>query len=227
MSVLQDSENCLSKLQSSEVIFIQIGANDGVMSNDYLHSFIQKEQWKGILIEPVPWIFERLKKNYAHIPHLHFENVAISDSRRVADFYVVDPESEYLKEHPELVNQAGGPWGDQKGSLDRSQVERAASHYSEVKIVSLPVQCVTLQDIVEKYQLRRIDLLQIDTEGHDDVILLSIDYTNLAPQMIIFEHSHLSFDRYLHCIAHLQLYGYEVVYTGVLDTIVSRNAAAS
>lgn len=205
-----------------EVVFMQIGANEGIMSNDFLHPLILTKRWKGILIEPVPWIFEKLKKNYAHVPGLYFENVAISDIRKESEFYVVDHDTEFFKNNPHLINQSGGPWGDQKGSLDRALVEREVSMYKEVQIKSITVQCLTFQDVVEKYQLPRVDLLQIDTEGHDDVILLSIDYKKMAPVLIVFEHSNMPFERYLSCIAHLQSFGYEVVYTSLLDTVVSK-----
>ena len=94
-----------------EVVFMQIGANEGIMSNDFLHPLILAKRWKGILIEPVPWIFEKLKKNYAHVPGLYFENVAISDIRKKSEFYVVDHDTEFFKNNPHLINQSGGPWG--------------------------------------------------------------------------------------------------------------------
>lgn len=206
----------------SDVIFIQIGANEGVMSNDFLHPFILEKKWKGVLIEPVPSIFKKLQQNYAHIPNLYFENVAISDSKKQADFFVVDSETEFFKNNPALVNQAGGPWGDQKGSLDLAHVVKHSSAISDVQYKSISVQCLTFQDIVNKYELPKVDLLQMDTEGHDDVILLSIDFAKMAPRLIIFEHEHLSFERYFACIAHLQSFGYEIVYTGVYDTVIAR-----
>ncbi|MCX6991491.1 MAG: FkbM family methyltransferase [Chlamydiae bacterium] len=211
--------------KESGIIFIQIGANEGVMSNDFLHPFILEKKWKGILIEPVPSIFKKLQKNYAHIPNLHFENVAISDRKKQAEFFVVDSETEFFKNNPGLVNQAGGPWGDQKGSLDRDHVVKHSSAISDVQYKSISVQCLTFQDIIEKYQLPKVDLLQMDTEGHDDVILLSIDYAKIAPRLIIFEHEHLSFERYFACITHLQSFGYEVAYTGVYDTVIMRTIA--
>ena len=44
-----------------------------------LREFILKYHWKGVLIEPQPDVFERLKANYAGLNDaLSFENVAIS-----------------------------------------------------------------------------------------------------------------------------------------------------
>ena len=66
--------------------FIQIGANDGVMS-DPLNKFVRKFKWKGILIEPQKKEFIKLKKNYNDCDGLIFENLAISDKEGNIDLY--------------------------------------------------------------------------------------------------------------------------------------------
>lgn len=208
-----------------DVIFIQIGSNEGPMHSDPLSSLIIKENWKGVLIEPVPKIFEKLKRNYANCPHLYFENVAISDTRKVCDFYIVDEDAELVKNNPEWVSEIGGPWGDLVGSLHRDHLLTCKPPLTDKEIKTLQVPCVTLQDIVDKYQLERVDLIQMDAEGHDAVILLSIDFNKIKPKMILFEHAFMSFDTYMECIAYLQSHGYSVIHTGILDTVVSNPSA--
>src|SRR5690348_13962179 len=112
----------VTDLMSDPTIFIQIGSNEGVMSTDPLCALILKEHWQGVLIEPVPRIFEKLKENYAGCPQLHFENVAISTTRKICNFYVVDENAEIVKKNPHWTNEAGGLWGDLVGSLDRNHV---------------------------------------------------------------------------------------------------------
>lgn len=204
-----------------EVIFIQVGSNEGVMGTDPLCAFILGYQWKGVLIEPVPRIFEKLKQNYASCNRLFFENVAISDTRKTTEFYVVDETSEFFKTHTDLVNEVGGHWGDLVGSLDKEHVLKCKPLLSDKEIKSIQVECVTLQDIVDKYQLDRVDLIHIDAEGHDDAILYSIDFEKIKPKLILFEHNHMSIERYFGCIAHLQARDYSVIYTSNLDTLVA------
>ena len=194
------------------------------MPTDPLCPFILHQNWRGILIEPVPKIFEKLKKNYAGYPHLHFENVAISDTRKTCEFYVVDENSDYLKNNPQLKNECGGPYGDLVGSLDKNHVLRCKPDLTEKDIKVLQVPCVTLQDIVDKYHLDRIDVLHIDAEGHDEKILLSIDYNRISPQFIIFEHSAMPFDRYLFLLDYLSSHGYSRVDSTHLDTMVRKLA---
>ena len=43
--------------------FVQIGAYDGI-SNDPVYPHLKNKRWKGILIEPVPYIFNRLLESY-------------------------------------------------------------------------------------------------------------------------------------------------------------------
>lgn len=206
-----------------DVIFIQIGSNEGVMASDPLCSLILKEGWKGVLVEPVPHIFERLKKNYAGRPYLFFENAAVSDKRGRRPFYIVDEEAEFFKKNPHLVNEVGGPWGSLVSSFDRDYILKHKPGLTEREIKTIEVECITLEDIVDKYRLGRIDVIHMDTEGHDGAILLSINFNRLKPKIIIFEHAHMTFERYLACIHHLNLHGYCVAYTGSLDTIVAKS----
>lgn len=206
-------------MESQEVIFIQVGSNEGIMDTDPLCSFILNDKWRGVLIEPVPRIFEKLKKNYAGHSQLNFENVAISNTRKISEFYVVDETAEFFTLHPSMKNEAGGLWGDLIGSLDRDHIFKCKPILSDAEIKTIQVPCLTLQDIVDKYQFDHVDVIHLDAEGHDDVILLSINFEKIQPKLIIFEHVHLTFDRYQSCIEHLQNHGYSVIHTGLLDTI--------
>ena len=214
------ASNISCPFSKDDVIFIQIGSNEGMMPTDPISSFILKEDWKGILIEPVPAIFEKLKQNYADRPHLYFENVAISDSRRICDFYIVDEGADFFKIHPHLINEVGGPYGSLVGSLNREHIFKCKSALTDKEIKTISVQCMTFQDIIDKYQLDHVDVVQIDAEGHDAAILLSIDFEKIQPKIIIFEHNHMTFEIYRECMKKLELSGYSVIYTGPLDTIV-------
>lgn len=70
------------------VSFLQIGSNDGI-SGDPLNKFINNYNWKGILVEPIPFLFEKLKRNYFHKKsNLIFYNIAISaEAEGEKDFF--------------------------------------------------------------------------------------------------------------------------------------------
>jgi FkbM family methyltransferase len=69
------------------VTLVQVGANDGTL----LSAPIRRFGWTGILIEPVPFIFEMLKSNYADVSGLVLLNIAIhaQDDGGKVPFYSV------------------------------------------------------------------------------------------------------------------------------------------
>lgn len=49
------------------VRFIQLGASDG-LKHDLLRPFVIGRKWKGVLVEPIPDSFEKLKKIMQNFP---------------------------------------------------------------------------------------------------------------------------------------------------------------
>ena len=49
--------------RSPEFFFIQVGANDG-RTGDPIRKHIERYQWRGLLLEPLPNVFEVLTRNY-------------------------------------------------------------------------------------------------------------------------------------------------------------------
>jgi FkbM family methyltransferase len=196
------------------VKFIQVGSNVGVMETDFVSNLVFEEGWEGVLIEPVPWLFTKLKANYAGCNGLHFENVAISDKREVRDLYVVNPEKVKRGDDGSYV---GAQWG----SFTLDHVKKCPLDLPDDHFTSLKVQCVTIADIVKKYQLEETALLHIDAEGAEAIILHSIDFHRWKPKMIVFEHVHMGPDTYFTLIQHLGVEGYDVLATEVLDTVLA------
>ena len=52
-------------LNKPEGFFLDIGAHDGVTGSNTF--FFEKLGWDGICLEPIPSVFDKLKKNCAHI----------------------------------------------------------------------------------------------------------------------------------------------------------------
>jgi len=72
------------------------------------------------------------------------------------------------------------------------------------------VKCVTLKDLLQKYNIKNIDLLQIDVEGHEYKIIRSIDFNVIRPKIIHYENKHLNIDDNKECVALLKAKGYTV-----------------
>lgn len=171
--------------QKKDVFFIQIGANDGFVS-DPLYKFIRRDKWQGVLIEPVDYLFKQLKANYAPINtdnQLNFEQVAISNDTGSKEFYYVKSFTPSA-EMPVYLNQ--------QGSFNKEHLQKVKENFPKVEIGKMTIPCQTISNIIKKYKPKQVDLIHIDTEGHDYHIVKSIDFESTKPNMVFFEHRHIT-----------------------------------
>jgi FkbM family methyltransferase len=193
LNALEPKQKVLLKYQQEHpsVFFVQIGSNDG-KSNDPLNYFIVKKKWKGVLVEPVRSVFSLLKENYAHIPSLIFENVAISDHNGKTKFYRIKTEGADLPQ-----------WYTQLGSFNKSVLLSHEKHIPNIQqlIIEEEVEVVTIQDLLNKHKISRVNVLHIDTEGYDYEIIKTINFSTLRIDILIFEHIHLSEEKYKECMS--------------------------
>ena len=194
------------------VFFIQVGSNDG-RTGDPLWTFRRYPHWRGILVEPVNYVFQRLVTNYSPWRHRFiFENAAIAREGGTRTFHYFD-QSDTLT--------AGY---DQLGSLDGQLLQRRARALPGANIVSASVNCLTFSQLCEKHHVSRLDLLHIDAEGADGEILEQVDFTKYRPGVLFYEHKHLSTADQQHTNQRLGRAGYECVRIGI-DTLAVRRAS--
>lgn len=170
---------------SKAVRFVQVGSNDG-MHNDPIYAMSSSSDlWSGILIEPVPYLIERLKMNYNYADRFIFENVAIGrQPGKVPFYYVSDRAQHELSDLPE--------WHDQLGSFDKQHILKHGLAQIEPFIEVMNVEVCTLEQVLVRNKWHSIDLLHIDAEGYDWEVLSGVDLRTLNPEMVIIEHAHLS-----------------------------------
>jgi len=71
-------------------------------------------------------------------------------------------------------------------------------------IEELDVKCMSLDRLLEKHEIEKLDLIQIDAEGYDWKILSQLDLRKYKPEMIIFENANLEETEKKEAIAFLQ-----------------------
>jgi|tagenome__1003787_1003787.scaffolds.fasta_scaffold20982593_4 FkbM family methyltransferase len=198
--------------------FVEIGSNDGEQ-HDHLRPFILSRPWRGIMVEPVPYVFERLRTNYEAYGRIALENVAVGDADGQLPFYhLAEPSPSELASLPD--------WYDGVGSFSREAVAGHVAHIPDIekRIVCREVSVVTFDTLLKRSQASHVDLLLIDTEGHDWEILRSIDFARWRPRLVIYEHYHLTPTARAATREHLGLVGYETMEEGFdtfcLDTSV-------
>jgi len=155
---------------------VQIGSNIG---NDDLTTIIVANYiFKGIvpeiliLVEPMSLHNDTLLKNYSWIKNLIIENLVVDVVSNVEKdfFYHLDNIPKY-----EVASLSKDHIMRYDGDLDR--------------IVSLKIKTININDLFRKYNLKDIDILFIDAEGHDDTIIYSIDFDNFNIKKIYFENA--------------------------------------
>jgi FkbM family methyltransferase len=198
--------------KNKTAFFIQIGSNNGV-NNDPLRRFILDKKLTGILIEPVSYIFQELKKNYPPGMDLIFENIAIAEFDGDKDFY-------RLKK----TDDGNLPvWYDQLGSFNRDVILKHKAEIPDLEkhLITEKISCLTFNSLIRKHDLKKIDLIHIDTEGFDYEVIKLIDFSVISPDMIIYEHKHLSVEDNAACRRLLEQIGYSLVIDGN-DTLAKR-----
>ena len=192
-----------------QVRFIQVGANDGEQQ-DPLHDAIRRFGWSGIMVEPVPFVFERLQRTSGALPGVILENVAIAADDGEAPFHHLTPAG------------PGGEvpaWADGLGSfsLEVIRSHREAIPDIEQRIVTTVVPTMTFDRLRATHGVDRLDVLHVDTEGYDLEILRLVDLDRLRPVVVVYEHHHLSPAERAAAHALLEVAGYDLVEYG-LDT---------
>jgi len=157
-----------------DFFFVQIGANDGLRA-DALHELITRHHLAGIAVEPLPDFFKELTQTYAQHPQVKLVNAAIHrHDRRVTLFRVP-------RDQPNVPDQVHGT-----ASLNPKHHELLGIP-ADI-IVKEAVPAMSLAELFETCGVKRIDLLQIDTEGYDAEIVRMLFETVWRPELIRFEH---------------------------------------
>ena len=204
----KDSNTLIEKLHAldsrPEIVFIQVGSNDGI-SGDPLHENIcNSKKWRGVLVEPVPYLYEKLQNTYVNQSGLIFENAAVSSRNGESTLYHLP--ADIRDRFPELPE-----WSEQLGSFSKKHIERQLGLELTPYIQTTAVSSTTLSDLAAKHDLARIDLIHTDTEGHDFQALSTLSKLPALPEMILFEHKHLRYPTYTRLLLKLRKH-YEVIY---------------
>ena len=152
--------------------FVDIGANDGVSWSNTLR--LERDyEWTGICIEPHPTMFKRLASNRKAI----CLELAVNDKEGVLDFMTIEGTWE--------ANMLSGLL-ENYDPRHRERIEGEYRRYGGTASIN-KVKCSPLHDILKKNNIEKVDYLSIDTEGSEENILKSIDFTAVNVELISAE----------------------------------------
>jgi FkbM family methyltransferase len=142
-------------------VFVELGAYDPVyLSNTY---FLERNRgWTGLLVEAQPdrkQLLERMR------PHAIVESCAISDEEKEITFTIADAISGIADNMtPQHVRRVAG--------LRNTQIH---------------LKTVTLQSLLDKHGIRRVDYFSLDVEGAEIQVLRSIDFSKVRIEIFTIE----------------------------------------
>jgi len=161
----------------SGVDIVVIGANDGVSNMPDDKFLIEQVQQKGksaLLVEPYSPSFEKLKANYGDF-NVVFERAAITLHDGTTNLYVpVESDHEFIKNNFLC-------------SVSESFARDASYCYKAPRFETVQVPCMTFASLMSKHGITDIWTLLIDAEGYDAEIILSIDFSAIKVDRLIFE----------------------------------------
>lgn len=183
---------------------IQIGSHVGNTINDNIFDNINSNYF-AIFVEPIEEYYNSLVENYkSKYPNNNFVflNKACSDASKQITLY------------KPIVKNGLPTWTNQLTSILPNHVK---NHNIQTEVEEIVVDAISLTDLINEYGITSIDLLSIDTEGHDYEILKGMDFDKIKPKNLIFEHKHMDGTnktfgfKYFDLMNYLTSKGYEIV----------------
>ena len=170
--------------------FIEIGSNcfDTCLQ-------LAKNGWKGVMIEAVPKIFAKMKKQNEDYP-INSLNLAITDYDGEIEFAV----PKLAEDEAAVDNLIFEEWmtgvghvisKDHKGMNGIGLMESPEG--KNILHEKIKVKCKKLDTLIEDLGIDKVDYLKVDTEGHELNVLEAYSW-DVLPTMMKIEHRHLSED---------------------------------
>ena len=154
--------------------FLDVGSHKGTYTDLVIKNF---QVNKVLMFEPQKYIFKKIKKKYKNIKFIKIFNYAISNKNKMQKIYInkhdltsslkkIDETNSYLKYKAKLFT---------------------SNNYKSLIKETYIVKTIRLNDIVKKNRLEKINLLKIDTEGHELEVLLGLNKSIKYVQYILIE----------------------------------------
>ena len=160
---------------------VVIGAHFGVWLEDKIN---QCKNDNILLVEPVPYNNQILKKNFLKRSNIFICENAIFSENKIKKFFFVKEES---------IHKLGKHWASGIGSFDKQHILNHRNKrflISEEDIGEIEIEFIDFDKLVQKYQIKSIKDLQIDAEGAEFEILNTIDFTKIDIKKLQFESKH-------------------------------------
>ena len=180
----------LQYARSRKFVALVVGAFDG-KANDPTSQFIQQRHCAAILVEPQPGPFKRLRENMSNNNNVILVNAAIDEFSGFRDIYCVS-----MPGDDELPS-----WTEQLASFRREHLIRhedmAPGVSKHLSVRTVPT--ISFKDLLDRYGVESLDVLQIDAEGMDAQLLTWFPFERVKPALLHYETAHMTARRTPSC----------------------------
>lgn len=161
-------------------IYIDAGAHDGLDESNTF--FLEKKyNWRGLLIEPIPKIFQKCKENRSYLNF--FENYALVDknySKKKVEINYCNKMSVLNLLHKNFDL----PYAPEEHVKEGNKFLQPGD---ELKNKTLYINAIPLQKLLDKYNLSEIGLFSLDVEGFELFVLDGVDFQKTTIHYILIE----------------------------------------
>jgi FkbM family methyltransferase len=190
--------------------FIEIGTSD-------FQTLLQTTEVQiGLSIDPIKLYLNNLPNN----SHVIKVNCAISDRNGIADVFWLDPKD---------IEEYNLPWYLRGCNSiikpHKTTMMELEERNLEFLLKQTTCEMITWKTLVERYDVNELDVLKIDTEGHDCVIINDIidNDGGVLPKKIFFEGNQLTNPEFIRkTISRLEKLGYTLIYRDDSDITLER-----
>lgn len=186
-------------------IFVEVGAFDGI---SYSNTWgLAERGWEGLLVEPIPELAEKCRKNHGIHPHVSIIQTAIGSHHGVVSLVVGGELT--TANHAQASEYRDTAWARQS-----------------VTDTSIEVPMTTLDALLDERKVpAEFDLLVVDVEGYESAVFEGFTLSRWLPKMLIVEladtHPDLSLmaSADARLSAKIQADGYQIVYKDAINTV--------
>lgn len=163
--------------------YLDVGAFDGVNMSNTLA--LAELGWKGTLLEPSPWVFERLQQNY--FERKLIGKVRLLNAALVPDIY---PDAITFFETYRTIN-GNLVVGKGVGSFSKEHIEK---YTTDEDFIETTVKTIKIKDLFIKDEF---NFINIDVESFSLEILCNIPWNKLTKLEMICIEADFAFNRYV------------------------------
>lgn len=152
--------------------FVEAGANDGIRQSN-THYLEKRRGWTGLLVEPIPRLASKCRKNRKR--SIIEECVLVAPDNQGQEVEIVDLD---------LMTAVVDGFSDLAEMNKRISL---AEQVQKIKSNKITVASKTLNSLLELHQIYEIDLLSLDVEGFELEVLKGLDLKRFSVSVILIE----------------------------------------